>query len=453
MNNPLMRKLLMIIGLTLLLCIPLRLIGVTVWERSSTRDHVKQEIAASMAGMQKLAGPVLVQPYRVRVVEHVKGADGQEGTVLVWRQGQHVWLPDALTITGDMHNQPRHRGLYEAQLYQTGVQMTAEFDTRRRPAPEISEIVQWGTPYLAFGVSDVRGISEMPKGKINGSALEFAADTNLSALEAGVHAPVQITPGGHYEVAINFDLKGMERLDVMPLGRDTKLVLRSKWPHPSFQGRYLPDTQEIGKDGFSASWRTTFLATNIEKQFEDCQAAAGSAACNNLASNMMGVRLIEPVDVYLQSERALKYGFLFVVMAFGAFLLYELMKGLRIHAVQYSLVGFALTIFFLLLVALSEHVRFFQAYAGAATACTLLLWFYVSFVLKSAWRGLGFAGLIGTLFAVLYALLQSEDYALLMGSLLLFGMLALAMILTRDLDWFALAEPAGRDAATERRAS
>lgn len=450
MKNPLWRKLLMIVGLTLFLCIPLRLIGVTVWERSSAREHVKQDIAASMAGAQKIAGPVLVQPYQERVIEVTTASDGKVSSQRVWRHRQHLWLPDTLDITGEMLNQPRHRGIYEAQLYQAGVTMTASFDTRHQPTPESEDII-WGTPFLAFGVSDVRGISEMPKGKINGTPLVFAADTNVSALQAGVHAPVQLTAGGHYDVAINFDLKGMERLDLMPLGRDTHFVLRSKWPHPSFQGRYLPDSQEIGKNGFSAGWRTTFLATNIEKQFEDCLNTADSSACETLSLNQMGVRLIDPVDVYLQSERALKYGFLFVLMAFGSFLLYELMKGLRIHAVQYSLVGFALTTFFLLLVALSEHVRFAWAYAGAATACTLLLWFYVSFVLRSAWRGLGFASFMGTLFAVLYALLQSEDYALLLGSLLLFGMLAVAMILTRDLDWFALGNPEAANAESASR--
>ncbi len=438
MKNPLLRKFLMIGALTLLLCIPLRLIGVTVWERASTRDHVRQEVAASMAGEQKLAGPVLVQPYRMLVEEKSKDANGQERALLVWRKGQHVWLPDSLDIDGAMKNTPRHRGIYEAQLYANNLALKASFNTAARPAPQ-GDNIEWDTPYLSFGVSDVRGISQMPLGKINNTALAFAADSGLDILPSGVHAPVELAVGGHYEVSLNFDLKGMERFDLMPLGRDTRLKLSSHWPHPSFQGRYLPDTQELGKDGFMATWKTTFLATNIERQFQSCLEGF-SESCEQLKANQMGVRLIDPVDVYLQSERALKYGFLFVFMAFAAFLLFELMKGLRIHAVQYLLVGAALTLFFLLLVALSEHIKFALAYGMAAVACVCLLWFYVSFVLRSVWRGLGFAGLMGGLFAVLYFLLQSEDFALLMGSLLLFGVLAIAMILTRHLDWFALGD-------------
>ncbi|HEX6591134.1 MAG TPA: cell envelope integrity protein CreD [Moraxellaceae bacterium] len=441
MKNPLLRKFLMMGALTLLLCIPLRLIGVTVWERSSTRDQVRHEVAASMAGEQKIAGPVLVQPYWELVKEKSKDSDGKEKETQVWHPRQHVWLPERLAINGRMENTPRHRGIYEAQLYASSLGIKASFDIAGKPAP-LGENISWGKPYLAISISDVRGISELPRGRINGSTLAFAAGSGLNILPAGVQAPIQLTPGGHYEVDLNLDIKGMERLDVMPLGKESQLKLSSRWPHPSFQGNYLPDVQEIGKNGFSAGWNSTYLSTNIEYQFQSCL-AGNDELCNKLMANQMGVRLIDPVDVYLQSERALKYGFLFVFMTFAAFMLYELMKRLRIHAMQYLLVGTAQTLFFLLLVALAEHILFAWAYAIAASACTALLGFYVSYVLRSAWRGLGFGAVIALLFGVLYMLLQSEDYALLMGSLLLFGLLAVAMVLTRNLDWFALGAAEG----------
>ena len=448
MNNPLLRKLLMIVGLSLLLCIPLHMTGAAVWERSAAREHVKTDIANSMAGAQRLAGPVLVLPYRQSVTKEIKDSDGKITFKTVWEWRTHVWLPDTLNINSDVVSTPRFRGIYKAQLYRNSLKMNAGFNTARNAAP-IGEGVEWGQPYLALGISDVRGISEMPRGKMNENMLAFAADPGLALLESGVHAPVDISPDGHFEASIGLDLKGMERIDFMPVGRDTSVTMHSNWPHPSFQGRYLPDSQEINKDGFNARWRTTFLATNIEKQFVNCQSS--NSTCSALMLNSMGVKLIDPVDVYLQSERSLKYGFLFVIMAFGAFFLYELLKGLRIHPVQYSLVGFSLTLFFLLLVALAEHVVFAMAYAIAAGSCTALLWFYVSYVLRSALRGLGFAGLIALMFGALYGLLQSEDYALLMGSLLLFGVMALTMILTRHLDWFALGETAGSAPAEKSR--
>lgn len=436
----------MILGLTLVLCIPLRLVGVTVWERSSARDAVRTDIANSLAGEQMVAGPVLVLPYRELVFTRKTDDKGVESVVANWVDRQQAWLPERLEVRGELANTPRHRGLYEAQVYQGDMHLQAAFDLSRKPARAASENLVWGQPYLALGVSDVRGISEMPRGHANEELLAFAAGSRLSAFGSGVHAPVALSPGQHLEVTLDLSLKGMERLDMLPLGGDTVLALKSNWPHPSFQGRYLPDHSDIGKDGFAASWRTTFLATSIEQQFLDCVEAGSTKACGALAGNRMGVRLIQPVDIYLQSERALKYGFLFVGLAFGVFFFFEVLKSLRIHPMQYSLVGFALTLFFLLVVALSEHIPFLRAYAAAAGACSALLAFYVSYVLQSVWRGLGFAGLMGMLFGVLYGLLQAEDYALLMGSVLLFVLLAIVMILTRRLDWFALGE--GGDSAT-----
>jgi inner membrane protein len=441
MKNPLLRKLMMILGLTLLLCIPLRMVGVTVWERSATRDAVKTEIADSMAGEQWVAGPVLVLPYRQRVETRHKDDKGNETVTVEWVDRHKAWLPVTLDIRGDLSNAPRRRGIYEAQTYQSDLKLLATFDLRRDPLPEESDSLDWGRPFLALGVSDVRGISEMPRGTLGGDELVFEAGPGLKVFASGVHAPVSISQGEFVEVKLGLDLKGMERLDLLPLGSNTLVTLGSNWPHPSFQGRYLPDHSEIDKNGFVARWQTTFLATNIEQQFSDCLYAADR--CATLMQNVMGVRLIQPVDVYLQSERALKYGFLFMGLAFAVFFFFEVLKGLRIHAMQYSLVGMALTLFFLLVVALSEHVAFALAYGVASTACIGLLAFYVSFVLRSAWRGLGFASLMALLFGVLYGLLQAEDYALLMGSLLLFGTLAIVMILTRHLDWFALSGEAG----------
>lgn len=439
MKSPLLRKLMVILGLTLLLCIPLRMVGVTVWERSSTRDAVKTDIANSMAGEQWVAGPVLVLPYSERVVTRRKDASGVDTETVEWVERSKAWLPATLALQGALENTPRHRGIYEAQLYQSDLQLQASFDLRKEPMPEESDSLVWGKPYLALGIGDVRGISEMPRGSLNGEPLAFEASPRLDAFSNGVHAPILVSQGEHLDVKLNIALKGMERLDFLPVGGETTIVLASNWPHPSFQGRYLPDHSEIGKDGFRARWSTTFLATGMEKLFSDC-VGNGAESCGPFMRNVMGVKLIKPVDIYLQSERALKYGFLFVGLAFAVFFFFEVLKGLRIHPMQYLLVGFALTIFFLLVVALSEHVAFAWAYGVASGACIGLLVFYVSFVLRSFWRGLGFASLMGVLFGVLYALLQAEDYALLMGSLLLFGVLAIVMVLTRRLDWFSIGE-------------
>ena len=232
----------------------------------------------------------------------------------------------------------------------------------------------------------------------------------------------------------SLNLQGMERLEFVPIGRDTLVDLHSLWPHPSFVGRFLPEQRAVTDAGFQARWRTSYFATNVEQLLNQC----GQRACDALLENALGVTFMQPVDIYLQTERAVKYGMLFIGLTFAAFFLFELFKSLAIHPIQYALVGIALAIFYLLLLSLSEHLRFGISYLIAAVACVGLLAFYAAYLLRSLRRAVGFATLLGSLYAVLYVLLQLEDYALLMGSLLLFTIVAAVMILTRKVDWYQL---------------
>jgi len=197
-----------------------------------------------------------------------------------------------------------------------------------------------------------------------------------------------------------------------------------------------PEDQRIDSDGFSASWQVTDLATTAPQTF--LADLAANKSCVSGCAEWFGVRFVQPVDIYSMTDRVLKYAFLFVALSFSAFFLFEVLKPLRIHPAQYLLVGLGLAIFFLLLLSLSEHVPFSQAYLVSGAACIGLQGFYLSHVLGSAKRGLGFSALLGALFAALYGLLIAEDIALLMGSVLLFGLLAAAMVMTRKLDWYAI---------------
>jgi inner membrane protein len=240
-------------------------------------------------------------------------------------------------------------------------------------------------------------------------------------------------------VDLNFDvaleLQGMESLSFLPTGKSTRVDLNSPWPHPKFEGRFLPKTREISGEGFSARWETSFFSSNMLEHLESC---IRQNQCNAFQNNSFGVSLHQGVDIYLQAERSVKYALLFVGLTFVAFLLFEILKGLRIHAVQYGLVGIALALFYLLLISLSEHIAFGLSYIIASIACVSLISFYVSFVLRSAARGLIFAGTLSGLYGALYMLIRSEDYALLMGSGLLFGVLTFIMVITRDIDWYKI---------------
>jgi len=239
---------------------------------------------------------------------------------------------------------------------------------------------------------------------------------------------------------IALTLAGTGAFNLVPVGRESRVQLRSDWPHPSFVGDFLPVKREVSDAGFDAEWQTSFFATNMEDVLARC--AQSSTGCEALAGSSFGVSFIDPVDQYLKSERAAKYAFLFIGLTFAGFFLMEVLRRVSVHPIQYGLVGLALAMFFLLLLSLSEHLGFALAYLIAAAACVSLVGYYVRHVLGSRAQGLGFAAALASLYALLYGILSSEDYALLMGSLLVFGILAAIMVLTRGVSWSKLGEGA-----------
>ena len=278
-------------------------------------------------------------------------------------------------------------------------------------------------PRLVLGVSDPHGIRSVSPLVASGAERPFAPGSGDSAVAAGVHVllpELRAAEARSLDFAYSLLLAGSGALAVAPLGSNTSVTMRSDWAHPSFAGRFLPLKHEIGAEGFSAEWKVSQYA------------APGTANRQELA-----VSFIEPAGLYQQLERASKYGFLFIGLTFAAFLLFELLRRLAIHPIQYLLVGLALAMFFLLLTALSEHIPFAAAYAIATFSCVGLISVYLVRVLRSAFSGLAFGTALAALYAMLYALLKAEDYSLIGGSLLLFGLLAVVMLATRRVDWYA----------------
>lgn len=439
--------------LAILLLIPIRMIHSTVGERQARQSQVRNDISESFSGAQQIAGPVLVLPYveeykeTVWEDEPVSGGDThrvrREHTRK--RSGRRILLPERADFDLEADTDFKRRGLFKVLIY--GLSGTIQGHFELSPEPHIQRKAEdshiiWGQPFLSLSLTDTRGLSRAPTLQWEGTELVFAQGTGLGAGQPnGLHALLpRIEPGRARTIRYSIDLglRGTESVRFEPLAGTTRIALASSWPHPSFQGRFLPDPedQQIDGDGFSASWEVTELATTAPRTFlADLKA---NKHCVSGCPEWLGVRFIEPVDVYSMADRALKYAFLFVALSFATFFLFELLKALRIHPAQYLLVGLALAIFFLLLLSLSEHIPFGLAYLVSAVASIGLQGFYLSHVLGSVKRGIGFAGLLGALFSALYGLLVAEDIALLMGSLLLFGLLTAAMVMTRKLDWFAI---------------
>ncbi|MBB3844963.1 inner membrane protein [Xanthomonas campestris] len=420
-------------GLILLLLIPLLLIRGTVQDRARYRDEAVERVAQSKAGEQQFIAPVRVLPFTEDV--QVTEPDEQGNPRKVWRkrEGQLLQTPRTLTLSGELTPSERKIGLFRVQVYSWKAGLKAEFDPFAYPAVAGRS---YGRPHLAVGISDVRGLVGTPSLRVDGRSLPLESGAGgLAERSAGIHADLQPlsdalagTLGDGNLVEMSFVLDGTRSLAIAPIADNNDIALRSAWPHPLFGGRFLPNAPTIGQRGFDASWSLSSLATGAQTQLQSSQSALDT----------LEVRLVDPVDVYTQADRASKYGILFVVLTFVAFVLFELIKRLPIHPLQYLLVGLALAIFFLLLLSLSEHIAFWQAYLVSAAACIGLQFFYLSGVLRSWVRAAGFSAMLTALYGVLYSLLISEDNALLMGSLLLFGILASIMWVTRKLDWYEL---------------
>lgn len=432
-------KILLVLGLTLAILVPLTLVRGVIHERKAYRAQAVAEVAASHGGAQRLAGPVLVVPYTDRVEAVEIDARGIERCVVREQAGRWTFFPKRMDVDGRLKAGERKRGLYPVRVYEWNARTNARFDVELPASPLAGTTTRRiGTPVLVVGVSDVRGVVGTPTLRVDGRAL--AVREGLGAFKgAGLHATLPVpAPGARiaFDAVLDLTLAGTESLRVVPVAQDNDIALAGNWPHPKFSGT-LPRTRRVSDAGFEARWQVASLATRAQAQYAEAMDTEGEGA--NL--DAVQVELIDPVDIYTLADRATKYGLLFVLLTFVGFFLFELIRALPIHPIQYALVGLALAIFFLLLVSLSEHVSFGIAYLVASVACIGLIGFYLSAVLRSPLRAAGFTAMLATLYGALYGLLVSEDNALVLGAGLLFVVLAAVMAVTRKVDWYAMSLP------------
>ena len=431
-------KMIVVFGMTLAILVPLAMVRGVVHERQQYRQQVVRDVAASHGGAQSFAGPVLVVPYRQVVQVEEADAQGVVRTATRVREDAWTFFPTTLAVDGDLKPDVRRRNLHQVRVYEWTGSARAQFevDIPADPGPAAARHV--GEPYLSYAIGDVRGLVGAPVLQVDGRRRTLAPGQGYRAGE-GVHVRLDaLAPGRTHrlETRLDFVLAGTERLSLLPVADENTITLASTWPHPSFMGS-SPRRRDIDASGFRAEWSIPGLASNAREYLldpGDHDGAASSAAMRDA----VGIALVDPVDAYAKTDRATKYGVLFVLLTFVGFFLFELVKQLPIHPIQYGLVGLALAIFFLLLLSLGEHFAFGWSYLAAAVACIGLITFYLSAVLRSVVRALGFAAMLSTLYASLYGLLVSEDNALVLGAGLLFVILAALMAVTRKVDWYQL---------------
>jgi inner membrane protein len=292
-----------------------------------------------------------------------------------------------------------------------------------------------GEAFLAVGVMDMRGIKNNIV--IKWDDVSYAMEPGVEhadMIQSGIHVkiPLSTTDLDHknHSFSLTLNLNGSGRLDFLPLGKRTDIRLSSSWNSPSFEGAFLPEEREISQAGFTAHWKVLHLNRNYPQQWTDNR--------YDISASAFGVNLLLPVNEYQKITRTTKYAILFIALTFLVFYMIEIMGRRRVHAIQYLLVGFALSLFYALLLSLSEHLPFGLAYCIAGAACTLCITGYARGVLRSIRLAALVGGLIGVLYGFLYVVLQQEDYALLMGSVGLFAILAALMYITRRIDWYAM---------------
>jgi inner membrane protein len=438
MARPLLTRGLTIAGVTVALLVPISLIEGKINERSARADSVVRQFAAETTGAQVVAGPLFALTCEETYAEERQVMHGGRADTVTETKSRACptgyFTPRTLKVAGSMPVENRHRGIYRVRLYQASLELAGEIAWPAPASPNGPRARTWKRAFLVMAVSDPRGIKavESARGTTLGPSADESVDRNF-AIREDLGDYDSRRAGSSVPFAYKLQLAGTSDLGIVPLGDATEIRISSSWPHPSFIGAWSPDERRIDGDGFEAIWRTTHLATGGQPYWEK-NAREGKLL---LPAAAAGVSLFEPLNVYSLSYRATEYAFLFILFTFAALALAETLTTVTLHPMQYALVGSAIAVFFLLLIAMSEHVPFSIAYAAAATACVTLLTVYLRHSLGSATRSLAFLALFAALYGSLFVLLMSEDHALLLGSVMVFTLLAAVMVATRKLDWSA----------------
>jgi inner membrane protein len=417
-------------GLVLMMQVPVALIRDVIGERVATRNEAVVDVTRTWGGPQSLVGPRLVVPYR--------RPSAATDPTLEPGLAYATFLPTSLSVKGELEVRSLSRGLFAVPVYDANLTMEGTFEGPDLAALGLEQVdLASGAATLVLEVSDPRAVGAGSEVSWNGSGVELLPGAGPSGLDRpGIHVRVDASSPGPTPFRIVLELKGAEALWFVPFSQDTRVELTSDWSSPSFAGSWLPTERSVSEGGFAATWRVPYLGRDYPQQW-----TSENEPLQRILNSRFGTELVSSVDHYRMSERSTKYAALFLTLTFGLLWLFDARIGVRVHPIQYLLVGAAMCLFYLLELSLSEHIGFTGAYTVAALAIAGLVAAYAVAVLRSTRYGAVVGGALGLLYAYLFALLALERYALLAGSLGLFGLLAAVMHQTRWIDWYR--EPDG----------
>jgi inner membrane protein len=450
LQDSIMIKLLSIGFMILILLIPAAWMQELIRERQQRADEVINEVASKWSASQTISGPVLVIPFKKHEVID-RGKDGVEIREHVERA---YFLPQDLNVKGEVKPTLLNRGIFDAVVYSSQLSLRSEFAAPDFKSLNIDEKdVMWSDAFLTFGITDLRGISDNPTFKAGESILTAEPSSNL-----GISTSRPDDTGGDYytstssqnsnftssgiiarlnwankesftkNISIDLPLKGSKSLNFIPAGKTTNVTLTGAWADPSFDGEFLPETRELTKDGFSATWKVLHFNRPFAQQWVESN--------QHLSGSEFGVKLLIPVDQYQKSMRTAKYGALIILLTFIALFLVEITQKIRIHPFQYILIGVALTIYYTLLISISEHLGYNLSYLISSAATVVLIALYSSTFLSTSKLVLIFATLLVGFYSFIFIIIQEQDYSLLIGSFGLFFIVAVLMYFSRKINWY-----------------
>lgn len=433
-KNSLVLKGALVLSLTLLLLIPKEMIEDIIRERTYRQQEAINEVGQKWATQQTLTGPVLTVPH------YVYSRDAQDRPVRTIKRA--YFMPEDLDIVGSIAPEKRNRGIYDITVYSSEMKLTGHFAFPDIEALNIrSEDVMWDDVSVNIGITDLRGIENALSLNWSGDKIPFNPGSDArEIISNGVRARVPLTFEDStrlsQEIAfqIDLDLKGSQYLYFTPVGKRTQVAVNSPWADPSFSGAFIPDSRIIDEKHFEADWEVLHLNRNFPQQW--------TGGDYRISDSAFGVELLIPADGYQRSMRSVKYAILFIALTFLIFFFMEILNGTRVHPIQYTLIGLALTIFYTLLVSLSEQLSFNLAYLLSSGATISLVTFYVSYIFRERKFVVVFSGVLTLLYGFIFTIIQLQDFALLMGSIGLFVVIALLMYYSRKVDWYKAAAKA-----------
>lgn len=433
LKSPLFWKITTLIGCVVLLSLPLMMVRELINERADYRSEVVDAIEQSTSGSQKLAGPLIAIP----ITETLTRMENQK-EVNYQRSWEYYWLPESLAVTGKQTVESRRVGIYSGQVWHNALQIKASFDPLRLAALRKTNIVL-GPPRLVVSVGDARGIGAIHAPEVNGNVLSVEPGLGISGDGAGIHMPMPALAEDNkpLEIAFSLDLNGTGEFSLVPIGRNSELQLTSNWPHPGFLGSFLPTQREVSAAGYRAHWQSSWFANDMGSYFKDDMEIPWSRL-PAFSADVMSL-----ADQYQLTDRATKYAILLIGLTFMVFFVFESLTRRPLHPMQYLLVGLSLVLFYLVLLALSEHVGFTAAWLAASLSGAVMNGVYLQAVLRGWRNSLLFVAALLLLDGVMWFLLHSEDSALLLGTGVLVLALSVLMFLTRRVDWYALSLPKG----------